>query len=577
MGQSNFNDQNQNIQYPVLDKRIEDTYLKKVKEIDKNIGRLSSLYDSYIRSLRWASDRIGGSGIISFVTNAGFTSSASGAGVRASLHEEFTDIYCFDLRGNQRTQGEISKKEGGKIFGSGSRAPVAITILVKNPNKKKHAIHYKDIGDYLSREEKLDTISKYKSIQHIKDWDTITPDKHHDWVGQRSDEFEQYTAMGNKETKAGKEVSAMFKLYSLGVSTNRDTWVYNSSKENLSKNMKRTIDYCNKQDLSNPILDPKFVKWSPNLTSRLKKHKTVFNKKCIRISIYRPFFKQFLYFDKIFNEALSTMPKIFPKVGSENLVIIVPYNYSGISSTLISTITPNLEVIHHGQCFPLYTYENGEKKINITDYVLNQYRDHYNDKTITKEDIFYYTYGLLHHEKYKKKFASNLSKELPRIPMAPNFQAFVTAGRKLADLHIHYETCKKYPLKPKANFGKLQKMTFLKDDKTSLKINGIVAFENMPDIKYTVNGRTPLEWMVDRYEHKVDKKGGSYIINDPTEEMTEEKTIAMIQRLVHVGVESDKIIKELSKEPFEPKAWKPTPSGLDRYTNPKNYQSKLRG
>ncbi len=579
VGQKNASDENPNIKYPELDQRIKDTFKLKTKTV-----RVTSLYDSYIRSIRWASDRIGESGIIGFVTNASFIRSPSTTGVRASLHEEFTDIYCFDLRGNARTQGEIRKKEAGTVFDSGSRAPVAITILVKNPNKKKHTIHYKDIGDYLSREEKLDTISKYKSIQHIKDWDTITPDKHHDWVGQQNEDFEKYVEMGNKNTKYGKESSSIFKVYSLGTSTNRDAWVYNSSKEVLTDNMKRHVDFCKTIDLKNIKLNPKMGKITRGLKNKLKKSKPKFDKTKIRLTIYRPFFKQFLYFDttRTFNEDVHLIPKFFPTETTKNLAIIVPYKYHGNPSTFITDITPDLHVIEACQCFPLYTYENGEKRINITDYILTQYQDHYNDKTITKEDIFYYTYGLLHHEKYKKKFASNLSKELPRIPMAPNFHTFKTAGRKLADLHIHYETCKKYPLKPKAKFGKLVKMAFPKvtkngkkiPDKTRLFINGIEVFD-LPEIKYTVNGRTTIEWVIDRYRKTTDKDSG--IVNDPTETMTEEKTISMIQRLVHVSVESDKIIKELSKEPFEPKAWKPKPSGLDRYTNPKNYQSKLRG
>ena len=576
-GQSNFNDQNQNMKYPSLDKRIEDSYIKKSLAHNK-----VSLYDSYIRSLRWATDRIGSSGVIGFVTNAGFIRSDSGSGVRAALHEEFTDIYCFDLRGNQRTQGEISKKEGGKIFGSGSRAPVAITILVKNPNKKQHTIHYKDIGDYLSREDKLKTIQDYTSIQGIKDWQIIAPDKHHDWLGQRSDEFERYTAMGSKETKSGQFLNnSVFKLYSRGIVTSRDAWTYNSSKDVLSKNMKKTIDYCNKQNLKNPIMDPKQAKWSSELTSKLRKTTPQFDKNKIRNSLYRPFFKQYLYYDKTFNEAQYQIPKLFPKRDSKNIVIMIPYHHGGSPTVFITNITPNLSIVSAGQCFPLYTYENGNKQTNITDYILNQYQNQYKDKTITKEDIFYYVYGMLHHKGYKKKFTNNLQKELPRIPMALNFKKFATAGKNLADLHINYETCKKYPLKPKQKFGKLIKMAFPKinkndkkvADKTKLMINGIEVFD-LPEIKYTVNGRTPIEWVIDRYRRTVDKDSG--IVNDPTENMTEEKTISMIQRLTYVAVESDKIIADLSKEPFEPKDWTPAPAGLDKFTNPKNYQSVLK-
>ena len=579
VGNPPYSRKKRDMKYPELDQRIKNTYVKNATGVN------DAIYDSYIRAISWATARIGNSGIVGFVTNGSFILSPTTSGLRAALHEEFTDIYCFDLRGNARTQGEIRKKEAGTVFDSGSRAPVAITILVKNPNKKQHTIHYKDIGDYLSREDKLKTIHDYTSIQGIKDWQTITPDKHHDWLGQRSDEFEKYNPISSRETKSGKESNSTFKLYSNGVKTARDLWAYNSSKNTLSKNMKNTIAYWNKQNLKDPNLESKIdetkAQWTSDILQKLKKFKPKFTNTKIRMSLYRPFFKQYLYFDKTYNQAISQIPKIFPDEDSKNIAIIVPFKYIGSPSTFIINMTPDLEVVHHGQCLPLYTYENGNKQINITDYILNQYQNHYKDKTITKEDIFYYTYGLLHHENYKKKFTINLSKEIPRIPMAPNFKKFVTSGRKLADLHLNYETCKKYPLKPKAKFGKLVKISFPKiskndkkvADKTKLMINGIEVFD-LPEIKYTVNGRTPIEWVIDRYRRTVDKDSG--IVNDPTENMTEEKTISMIQRLTYVAVESDKIIADLSKEPFEPKDWTPAPAGLDKFTNPKNYQSVLK-
>ena len=569
-GQDNYNDDNQNISYDTLDKRIEDTYIKKSLAHNK-----VSLYDSYIRSIRWASDRIGNSGVIGFVTNASFVHSLTASGVRASLHEEFTDIWCFYLRGDGRRTGD-----GRNVFEypgtstGGSRTPIVITILVKNPKKQKCRILYTEIeSKYYSGADKRDRIKELISIQGIKNWQIIIPDKHHDWIGQRNDEFERYVAMGSKETKSGQFLNnSVFKLYSRGIVTSRDTWTYNSSKDVLSKNMKKTIDYCNKQNLKNPIMDPKQAKWSSELTSKLRKTTPRFDKNKIRNSLYRPFFKQYLYYDKTFNEAQYQIPKLFPEKDSNNIVIMIPYHHSGSPTVFITNITPNLSIVSAGQCFPLYTYENGTKQINITDNILNQYQKQYKKKTITKQDIFYYVYGLLHHEGYKKKFESNLQKEMPRIPMAPNFETFCTAGRKLADLHLNYETCKKYPIKPKAKFGKLVKMAFTKVrkngklvlDKTKLMINGIEVFD-LPEIKYTVNGRTPIEWVIDRYQLKEYKESG--IINNPTIDMTEEKTISMIQRLVFVGVGSDKIISEISKLEFEPDDWNPDlfSNGLDRF------------
>ena len=572
VGSDDANDSTPNIKYPELDERIQNTYKNRTKTV-----RVTPLYDSYIRSIRWASDRLGKSGIIAFITNASFIRSDTTAGVRASLQEEFTDVWCFDLRGNQRTQGEMSRKEGGKIFGSGSRAPVAVTILVKNPKKTTHTIHYKDIGDYLSRERKLKIISDTKSILNIRDWRIIQPDSHHDWIGQRNPEFLKYTVMGNKQTKAGKYENTIFKTYTLGVSTNRDVWVYNSSRNLISENMKRHIEYANKQDPNNLKINPMMAKFTRGLISKLKTKKESFDINKIRVSMYRPFLKQYLYFDitRYYNEDVHLIPKLFPKERSENLTICIPdKGKTGMFSVLITNIIPDLHIIEQSQCFPLYIYTDSDKLINITDYSLHEYQNHYNNTKITKKDIFYYVYGLLHHTGYKKKFANSLSKELPRIPMAPNFEKFSKMGKELAKLHLNYETCPRYSLgKPKASFGNLEKMSFLKIkkngkqtlDRTVLKINRIVIFENIPNTSYHVNGRTPLEWIIDRYRFTKDEDSG--ITNNPCKDMTPEKTITLIERMVYISVESDKLISELSKEEFEPKDWRPKKMGLDAHMN----------
>jgi len=564
-GQSDFNEDNPNIKYPELDKRIENTYAKK-----STTKRSTSLYDSYVRSLRWATDRLGKSGIVALITNASFIRSATASGIRAYLEEEFNDLWCFDLRGNQRTQGELSKKEGGKIFGSGSRTPVAIIIFIKNPNKKTHTIHYKDIGDYLSRDKKLKIIKDYESMHGIKDWQLITPDKYFDWIRQRSNEFSKYTSMGSSEIKSDKGLNVIFKIYSSGIVTSRDAWVYNQSKKELSRNMKRHIDYCVKYGPEKPKnIDSTQAKWTRELTRELKKSTPRFQQDKIRIALYRPFFKQNLYFDKVFNIERYKIPVFFPENCSKNLVICIPNKaINKMFSCIITDVTPDFHV-NESQCFPLYTYENKDnKKLNITDFVLEEYRQYYDDNKISKEDIFYFVYGLLHHPEYRKKFANNLSKELPHIPMAPKFWEFSKAGKNLADLHLNYETCKKYDLgTPKNNsFGKLNNVSFPKkiiDDKrkvdqTKIYVNGLLVFENIPEINYKVNGRTPLEWIVDRYKFVTHK--ASRITNSPGDV----DIISVIQRLVFVGVESDKIIKRLPIE-FEPKNWSPRKTGIEQF------------
>lgn len=577
-GQSSYNDENPNISYPEVDARIKGTYALKSRA-----SYINSLYDSYIRAFRWASDRIDKSGMVAFVTNAGFIRSEAAAGLRACLHEEFTDVWCFDLRGNQRTQGETSKREGGKIFGSGSRAPVAITILVRNPDKKEHHIHYKDIGDYHTTEQKLNIISDAASISGIGDWQIIRPDKNHDWVEQRDDAFTNYLAMGSKVAKSGKG-DAIFRTYSGGLVTARDAWMYNSSKNELSKNMKKHIIYCNSQDLDNPKTDPRQAKWTGELSNSLArlKSKPTFEKRLVRTALYRPFFKQYIYFDeKVFIHRPYRIPSFFPKGNSKNLVICVPYKLTGNFSTLIMDSAPDFGVIHNSQCFPMYTYaQNGKRTIqkeNITDYALKEYQMHYQDNKITKSDIFYYVYGLLHHPGYRKKYANNLSKDLPHIPMAPGFWPFRNAGQALADVHLGYfdenQQNNRYPLgPPKSRFGKPTKLAFAKSkdpdtgklvtDYTKLKVNSVLTYDNIPKTNYRVSGRNPLEWLAYRYRITIDKDSG--ITNNPCEKLAEKDMISMVERAVYVGVRSDEIVNGLPEE-FEPVKWKPNKTGLDRY------------
>ncbi len=464
-------------------------------------------------------------------------------------------------------------------------------------------------------------ISDINTISGISQWEIIRPDKHHDWLDQRTDEFSTYLPMGSKDAKAGKG-DAVFENYSRGVATNRDVWVYNSSEIELSKNMKRHINYCNVQDLKKPVFDSTQAKWDGELSRELSRYgKQKFVNSKIRASLYRPFFKQFLYFDHIFNPRRGIMPIVFPENDSENYAISVPYHADVEFSAIMTNVTPDIQLNKNGQCFPLKTKnenlvkdaqsvhngplqdtgrvlsihnghnagsgsgpsraglsdECGGMKDNITDYALEEYQTHYGDKKISKKDIFYYTYGILHHPEYRKKYANNLTRELPHIPMAPEFWAFCTTGKKLADLHLSWETCKRYDLgKPKAEFGKYEKMAFarvkkngkLVQDKTTLKINGIEVFDNMPETKYKVNGRTPLEWAIDRYKKTTDKESG--IINDATNI----DIIPLIERLVYVGVESDGLVSELPAE-FEPKDWEPKKTGMDAFVGSGQVQSRL--
>ena len=556
--QGSYSEENPNVSYDEIDDRIKNTYAQGSKAANINF-----LYDSYIRAFRWASDRIAESGIVAFVTNGGFLRSDAGAGIRACLHGEFTDVWCLDLRGNARTKGDMRKREGGNVFSSGSRAPVAITILVRNPNAKGHAIHYKDIGDYLSREEKLKLIAEAGSIRGMPDWKEIIPNRHHDWVGQRGaadDAFERYMPMGSKAAKSGNG-NAIFKKYSNGIKTNRDAWLYNFSKKELTKNMKRHIDYCNSQDLNDPRVDPKLGKWTRDLSDRLSSLKTnlKFEERRVRASTYRPFFKQHVYFEeKTFIDQPYLIPSFFPNAASENLVIGIPHRFAGEFSTFIVDTVPDLQILNNGQYFPLYTYDDsGNRQDNVMSWAVGAFQERYGDPRIDRVDIFYYIYGLLHHPAYRGKYQQSLTRGLPHIPLAPDFWAFSRAGKRLADIHLNYESgpCHDLgePLKPIPNsprriaFGKKRNTRKgSRNDYSALLVDDVRIYDNLPPTKYVVNGRTPVQWFVDRYKFSTHKESG--ITNYPLEGIAGNRVREIVERLAYVGVASDRIISGLPAE-----------------------------
>ena len=557
--------------YTDLDNDIKHTYVKVAKQ--QGVTQVRSLYDSYIKAIRWASNRLGSEGIIAFVTNAGFLRSDSGAGVRACLANEFNEIWCFDLRGHALTKGEQRKREGGNVFGIGSKAAVVINIFVKNPKKTNCVIHYNNIGDYLKRIEKLKIISDAGSITGLKNWIQIAPDKYHDWLDQRNDtDFEKYRALGNKQTKSKHGSDAIFIGYSNGVGTARDPWAYNSSYNELVNNMRRHIDYCNSQNPASPHIDHTKAKITEGLLRKLKKRKIKFNEDNIRLALYRPFFKQHLYFDYVYNERPGITKHCFYKEDTSNIIMSISYK-TRTFSVFITNIIPDLELVHHGQCFPLYTYNGGQRLDNITDLALSEYRSYYKNSTITKSDIFFYVYGMLHHHEYRRKFANNLLHELPRIPLAPNFTKFCDIGHKLANLHLNFERSRRYNLgDPKftpSSFSKLSFRTYkdqvtgkkIKDTSTIL-VDGVILFNNLPKTTYTIDGRTPLEWIVDKYKVTTDNDSG--IVNDPC---STTDIVTTIERAVYIGVESERLIKMLPKE-FEPDgSWDLTGSGLTKFIN----------
>lgn len=569
-GQNSANENNANEKYPTLDARIAETYAAGTQATNKN-----SLYDSYIRAFRWASDRIGEKGIVSFVTNGGWLRSDSANGFRKCLAEEFNSIYVFDLRGNQRTQGEQSRKEGGKIFGSGSRAPVALTFLVKNPESTKQcAIHYHDIGDYLTREDKLSIVKSSVAFEPFE-WDLLYPDRHGDWLEQRDDSWYHFAPIG-LNNKIGNPLNGLFECYSRGLETGRDSWIYGFDHNAVESRMTSMIDYYNWCVQSNCSEEDKYnsakIKWTASLEAKAdRQEKLVFHQAKTTKVLYRPFCKMFAYWDEQVIHRPGIWRKCFPQ-GYSNVAFAVCDR-----GVLITSLVPDLELLHHGQFFPMYWYEkpeNGGRMIRheaITDETLSLFRKVYpggfgkraqkdGGIEIQKEDIFYYIYGILHSEEYRSRYSANLKKELPRIPLAENFRDFYNVGKALAQLHLHYEEAEPYPLTvvgDDENPGRVEKMRWgkkrnsvtgkMEADKSVLVYNNNLTFKGIPEIahRYVVNGRSPLEWMIDRYQVKTDKASG--IVNDPNLYSEDPLYIVnLIRRLVTVSVETMKIVDAMS-------------------------------
>ncbi|QCO23135.1 damage-inducible protein (plasmid) [Acinetobacter cumulans] len=590
-GQESANDNNANVAYPHLDERIRTTYAEHTTSTNKN-----SLYDSYIRAIRWASDRIQDCGVIGFVTNGGYIDSNSADGLRKCLADEFSSLYFFHLRGNARTSGEQRRKEKDNVFGQGTRTPILIAVLVKNPNAKQYGqIYFHDIGDYLSREEKLEKIADLVSINGITEvdgWTKITPDTHNDWLNQRDDSFNEFIEIGNKKDKNS---ISLFDSYSKGLMTGRDAWCVNSSSLKIISNLNKMITVFNnhvsenKNSNDNLTNDPSKISWNRSLLQTLDKGLSLnIDKINLRKYLYRPFTKTTVYFEKNLNEMTYRIPSMYP-LNHNNLSIII--NGIGVNkafSALLTNAIPDVQNHANCQCFPLYLYEetstenkaddlfshaetntaDGQytRKDAISDEGLKHFQDAYPTETISKEDIFYYVYGLLHSEDYRTRYADNLTKELPRIPCvkkSDDFWAFSKAGRDLAHWHLNYETVE--PYKAKLDLGGkslkqledkdfyVTKMKFpKKDQKDTVVYNNSITIREIPleAYDYVVNGKSALEWVMERQGVSTHKDSG--IVNDANdwaiETMGDAKyPLNLFLRVITVSLETMKIVKTLPK------------------------------
>jgi predicted helicase len=592
------------INYPELDQRIRETYAAGTTATNKK-----ALYDSYIRAIRWGSDRLGDAGIMAFVSGSAWIERSFAAGMRKCLADEFSDLYVFHLRGDVRKDmlSKGSSKQGGNIFESGSMTGIAISLFVKNKSADHGGkIMFHDIGENLSGAEKRDMIKSFRSINGISGaggWQSVTPDQHHDWVGQRDSSFGEFIKIGDKKDDGPL---LAFETYSNGIKTNSDAWCYNFSLSSLKTTMKRMIGFYNSEairyqksgrpgkieDFVNR--DPTLISWhSSTLPKAAKGIEGSFSESAPHICMYRPFQKEWLYYDSMFIQRVALMPQIFPACGVENQII----SLSGVGaqnqfSCFITNCLADLHCVQTGQCFPLYLYDQPEENKSddlfskspstptrrdaITDAGLAHFQQAYpasgEGGTITKEDLFYYIYGLLHSPDYRSRYADNLSKELPRIPAVKTFKdfmAFSQAGRELAHWHLNYESVECHPgvTVEEAQSAtvtdrryRVEKMKFAKkkdpdtgksvNDKTTVIYNDFITIKNIPldAYDYIVNGKPALEWVMERQAVTTDKDSG--ITNDANLWATEtignaRYPLELFLRVVTVSLETNRIVAGL--------------------------------
>lgn len=602
VGQKSANDNAQNQKYEHLDARIAETYAKHTSSTNKN-----SIYDTYLKAFRWASDKLAQNnegGIIGFISNGSWLDGSAQEGFRKCLGKEFSKIYVLNLRGNQRTSGELSRKEGGKIFGSGSRTPISITILVKKPNQSldtKATIYYHDIGDYLTKDQKLALVRKFKGVDSkALKWQVIHPNEKGDWLNQRDGSFEIFIKIGDKDDKKNKQ-TFFSPIYARGIGTSRDVWAYNYSKIIMLENMRKSDVFFNEQrnnflkaKKKTPNIrveefidtDPTKISWSRAYRNDIQKNKKhEFCKDFATIGLYRPFVKQNLYFDKEVLNDVGPVFNMFPTSETNNVVICTPsVGDNKEFGCIITNSIPDLHCNQTAQCFPLYWYEESKTRQlslfdenpqseyirhdGISNWILNEIRSRLKIKSIDKEMIFYYIYGFLHSPEYRSTFEADLKKSLPRIPIIEDvdaFNDFYQAGKALAKLHLDYENIptyegleiedtyhgkdayEHYAVNPKMRFPK-------KDQKDTIIYNDYIIIRHIPAeaYDYIVNGKSAVEWLMERYAITIDKKSG--IKNDPNDWSREHETpgyiFDLVCSIVNVSVKTMEIVHKLPKLSF---------------------------
>jgi predicted helicase len=554
MGQVNENDQNKNRKYMHMDKRVQETYTKASKATLRN-----KLSDPYVKAFRWATDRIRtGGGVVAFVSNNSFLDKIAFDGMRSYLASEFSKIIHLDLKGDAHTSAERRRREGGNIFENQIRVGVGITILIKHPDLQDNRIQVHSVQDYLTSKEKTALLIEFGSASKVP-FTVVHADENNNWLTEgHQDDFASFLPLGDRKRKAKAFSETIFSSFSLGIATNRDAWAYSYREASVEKNMRKTISTYTLAARDNDDLvgstGEHEIKWTDRLLGAHRSGTRLeFDRSKIRPALYRPFSRQYLYFDGLMNQRQYQQHRFFPTNTSENVCFCInDIGYRSPLAILVTDCVPDLHVLAGSdgfQCFPFYRYnEDGtNRRENITDWALDEFSNHYSDPSITKWDIFHYIYTLLHHPNYRTRYAANLKRELPRIPYAPDFRRYAALGKELMDLHIHYEQQPEFPLE-RIETGKLnwrvEKMKLAKDQ-SELRYNSFLTLRGIPSeaSEYRLGNRSALEWIVDQYQVSTDKRSGN--VNDPNRDEDPEYIVRLIGQVIYVSIETVKRVREL--------------------------------
>ncbi len=580
-GAKSENDNNQNLTHPKLEKWVSETYGK--NSTSRSVGKTTR--DTLIQSIRMASDLLKDKGVLGFVVNGSFIDSKSADGFRKCVAQEFSHLYALNLRGNARTSGEERKKQGDGIFDSGSRATVAIVFFVKDKSVQNSAIHYYEVDDYLKREAKLNWLAGFENLESVP-FKEITPNDKGDWINQRNDGFEKLIPL-KRDKKLQND--SIFDINSGGVGSGRDPWVYNFSQKNLMRSVQTCIDTYN-ADLKrfNEVFREAFkqrakgvksadrykhlndkeittdktkIAWTDYLKNKFINNENLpeSSMECIRLALYRPFNKQWLYWDKDLIKRQGRFSKIFPDKSARNVVINTGVGNGKDFSALVSDFISDCSLISPNQAYPLYYYDDLGNRYNaISGYALNLFRRHYQDDSIVEEGIFYYIYAIFHHKGYLEKYKNSLAKEAPRIALSEDFKELSILGKELAELHLNYEsgemhTSVKHNLLESAEVEGYYDVVQMKKDKKGDRIqyNHHITITKIPKkaFDYVINGKSAIDWVIERYQKTTDKD--SLIENNPNDYAGGKYVFELLCRVIKLSVKSVDLIEKISEKRFE--------------------------